>query len=154
MSPIVRHVSFRLRVRLEDNLPFRHILTNESIRPAYRALAANEVVLTAGDGRGGPAGPDCSYRPVRLLGHRVLLPPGPASLARHTGAPLLPVFCVLGTGARYVVRIHKPIRVPRTADRDADLLCAMEQYVPLFDRYLRAHPDHWSLWEDVMAALG
>ncbi|HLC42356.1 MAG TPA: lysophospholipid acyltransferase family protein, partial [Methylomirabilota bacterium] len=73
------------------------------------ALKRDEVVAVQGDrATGGRAD-------VRLpfFGAPALFPIGPFVLARASGAPVLPAFCVLGEDARYRVFMEAPIWVER-----------------------------------------
>lgn len=79
-----------------------------------------------------------------FLGGRLQLAKGAPSMAFETGAPLLPVFVVPG-GEGYVVCIEAPLvaRSPVKEEAEEELLSA---YVPLLERYVRAHPDLWRGW--------
>lgn len=104
-------------------------------------LARNAVLCISGDGRVG-------QRLVRLrfLGRTTLFAPGMVSLARLTGAPLLPLFCLPGSDGRPRVVIEPPIRIERRAEREQELRCALEQYATLLEAYVRRHPELYRNW--------
>ncbi|MDD8024953.1 MAG: lysophospholipid acyltransferase family protein [Acidobacteriota bacterium] len=69
---------------------------------------------------------------------------GPAVLHFKSGAPLLPIFCH-PRGGRYLVRILPPLDVPRSGERDADLLKTVRIYTKMIEQEIRREPEPW-LW--------
>jgi len=70
-------------------------------------------------------------------------PVGPAMLARVSGCPLIPVFAVY-TGARQItVHYERPIEVPRTRDRNADVAQALGEAVAVYQQYVRRYAEQW-----------
>lgn len=108
-------------------------------RTLVRALAANEAValVTDRDVTGSGA-------PVEFFGETTSMPVGPGTLARLSGAPLLPVACYLtDRGHRIVVR--PPVPVPRTSDRRADARAAVATLAGEFEHLVAADPTQWHL---------
>jgi len=89
--------------------------------------------------------------PVELLGRRMYLPSGPASIAMLADAPLIPLFGRIENG-RQVLYAEAPIEVRAKSraegGRKAGLAAAMQQWAAGFERFLRASPDAWFLWGD------
>jgi lauroyl/myristoyl acyltransferase len=63
-----------------------------------------------------------------------------ANLARTTGAPLLPMFCLQDGIGKATVIIHAPITCPDDADRESAVRACIGQWVELMESYVRAYP--------------
>jgi len=104
------------------------------------ALRRNEIVAVQGDrATGGPSD-------VRLPFFRApsAFPVGPFRLAAASGAPVLPVFCVLAEDARYRIYLEAPIWVERGGE-----VSGLERLVTVLERYLADFPDQWFAFYDV-----
>jgi amino acid adenylation domain-containing protein len=71
---------------------------------AYKALHRGEMVIIAGDGGKGKDGVT-----VPFLGGQRLFRQGGAELAVQTGAPLVPVFCMIAADGRITIEVDTPI---------------------------------------------
>jgi len=71
-------------------------------------LQDNEILILAADGVGLRDLMDDSFRPYPFLGKTMLFPTNYVSLARRTGAALIPVFAVR-EGARQRIVFHPPL---------------------------------------------
>lgn len=81
---------------------------------------------------------------VPFCGMPAPFPLGPATLARATGAPLLPTFIIADADRRHCTfHVEAPIEVARTRDRRADVLQATQQVVAVYERYVRTYPEQW-----------
>jgi Kdo2-lipid IVA lauroyltransferase/acyltransferase len=81
---------------------------------------------------------------VDFCGAPAPFPIGPATLARATGAPLLPTFIIADADRTHCTfHVEAPIEVPRTRDRDADVRAATEKVVAVYERYVRRYPEQW-----------
>jgi phosphatidylinositol dimannoside acyltransferase len=78
---------------------------------------------------------------VELLGAHAMLPVGPATLARATGATLLPA-TLSYTGRHLRVRIHPA--VPPVSGRDGTRKMT-QQVADAFSEGIRAHPEDWHM---------
>lgn len=111
--------------------------------PILRAFEEGRVVALQGDrdfnDRGAPA---------TLFGAATTLPLGPFQLARMTGAMLVPVFVVYAPDLRFEIEIGEPIRVMRTADREADARRALGEWVGVLERAIARWPEQWSTFHD------
>jgi lauroyl/myristoyl acyltransferase len=98
-------------------------------------LRAGGFVMMAGDGMAGDVG-----IPVDVLSQKPLVRPGLATLARISRAPVFPVS---GTwdGHRIHVRLHDPLQLPETTERDAFLQGTAERIGNWLDRQIRTHPE-------------
>ncbi|MCS6915001.1 MAG: lysophospholipid acyltransferase family protein [Myxococcales bacterium] len=78
---------------------------------------------------------------------------GPATLARLSGAPLIPNFFVVEPNPwapcrRALHIVEEPIHVPRTADREGDIRSATERLVAVYERFVRRYPLQWYHFHD------
>ena len=112
----------------------------EPPRRAARALARGEVVVLLPEA----AKPGMRAVEAELLGARVLLPAGPAALARIAGAPIVPI-AVLPLGPRaWRVELGKPIPPPaRRSGREGER-AAVQALADRWTPLLRAHAEHWA----------
>jgi lauroyl/myristoyl acyltransferase len=108
-------------------------------RDLDRRLRANGVVCAAADGRLG-----WRFVPLPLLGVAEAFPTGVVSLARATGAPLLPTFGLSGRIRRIV--IEPPVAVSPTGNRDDADRAAIAAYVERLERRMRRHPSQFVNW--------
>jgi lauroyl/myristoyl acyltransferase len=129
----------KLRWQLEQRLPAQHIDVFGFLRPAYRALARNELVGLAFDGGGGSR-----FVPMRVGRRLANISTQPWQLARTTGAAVVPAAVVrIQRQQLHRVYLGKPIFVPQTDDRDADLAAAVSSYSDWFTKWLRRRPEHY-----------
>jgi Kdo2-lipid IVA lauroyltransferase/acyltransferase len=70
---------------------------------------------------------------------------GPASLALHTGAVLLPCYCVRQENDMYRLLVLPPISTHSTGDRNADTVRIMTEVNHALESVIRKYPDQW-LW--------
>ncbi|MBK9178443.1 MAG: phosphatidylinositol mannoside acyltransferase [Acidimicrobiales bacterium] len=106
-----------------------------------RALRANEVVCLLCDRDLTGDGVE-----VEFFGERTTLPPGPATLALRTGAPLLPTAVYFeGEGHRCVVR--PPLAVERLGRLRDDVTRVTQDLAGELERLIRAAPEQWHLMQ-------
>ncbi len=111
----------------------------EVMRRLEAALAENKAVALLSDrdlkGRGVE---------VEFFGERTTLPPGPATLAIRTGAPLLPVGSYFeGSGHRVV--ITQAIPVPETGSRSEKVQVMTQQLASRMEKLIAEAPRQWHL---------
>jgi len=109
------------------------------------ALRRGEIVAMQGDR------PRAGAKQVagRLFGRPFSFPGGPAALARTAGAPILPVFAIRRGRRRYHVVFSPPVRVARTADREADLSEAVAKIGSEIERAIRLAPNQWFCFREL-----
>jgi lauroyl/myristoyl acyltransferase len=108
-----------------------------------RAFAEGRLVALQGDRDFRESGLELEF-----FGSETRFPTGPFLLARMTGAVLIPTFIAYGPDLRFEVEHGTPIRVERTADRDADVLAAMRQWVATLEEAVRRWPTQWYTFYD------
>jgi KDO2-lipid IV(A) lauroyltransferase len=112
----------------------------EVMRKLEAALNANKAVALLSDR-------DLKQRGVEVefFGERTTLPPGPATLALRTGAPLFPVATYFDGNDGYRVVIKPAIPVPVEGSR-AEKVSAMTQALAMeLEKLILAAPDQWHL---------
>lgn len=95
---------------------------------------------------------------VEFFGEKTLVPAGPATLARRTGAPLLPVGLYMEDDGMHLGVVEDPIDVPETTNSRADVEVATQRLVRVFERLIARDPEQWHLftpfWPSDWRALG
>jgi KDO2-lipid IV(A) lauroyltransferase len=109
------------------------------------ALRRGEVVALQGDRALGNAG-DVA---VPFFGEPAPFPVGPFRLARATGAPIVPAFCLLDGDRRYRVLVREPLRVAPGGEEEA-----LRAWVAGLEEVVRAHPTQWFNFFDVWSPFG
>lgn len=135
-----------IRTRFEDRHMAGRIVIDRT-RPAHAvfaaraALAENKVVSFTGGAWEG-----LRFAEAPFLGARVRLAAGPITLAKLTGAALLPALGVRNDDGGFLVRIADPIDVTAALDADAALRSAAARYLSLLALDVHRYPDQWRGW--------
>lgn len=112
----------------------------EVMRKLEAALKDNKAVALLSDrdlkGRGVE---------VEFFGERTTLPPGPATLALRTGAPLLPVATYFEGADGYRVVVRPPIPVPEEGSRSAKVAAMTQALAAEMESLIRLAPEQWHL---------
>jgi KDO2-lipid IV(A) lauroyltransferase len=119
-----------------------------SLRGIIKALTRNEVVALACDLFSGERGVS-----VPFFNRPALFPPGPASIALKTGAPIIPVWVRRQPDNVYVAEVEAPLEVSRTGDQARDVQMTTERIVQFFERIIRREPDQWLVFLPVWRSL-
>ena len=82
---------------------------------------------------------------VEFFGERTTLPPGPATLALRTGAPLLPVATFFDGSDGYRVVVRPPIPVPEEGSRSAKVAAMTQALAVEMESLIRQAPEQWHL---------
>ena len=130
-----------LELKSEASLPaqFIYVDKKKSVRPVYRLLAKNEIVVISMDGVVGGG-----RMMLPFLNGEVLLSTGPAKLAYNTGAALVPLFTVRQADNRHKLIIHKPRYFDRKSESEASIIPWMIEFGKLFEFYIKKYPDHYA----------
>ncbi|MBI2217898.1 MAG: lysophospholipid acyltransferase family protein [Candidatus Rokubacteria bacterium] len=108
------------------------------------ALRRNEVVAAQGDRALG----DESDADVTFFDEAAPFPLGPFVLARATGAPVVPAFCVLRPDRRYAITLGEPIPVAAGCERQA-----LARWVRVLEDAIRRRPEQWFNFFDVWGGI-
>ena len=111
----------------------------EVMRRLEHAIGENKAVALLADrdlkGRGVE---------VEFFGEKTTLPPGPATLAIRTGAPLLPVGCYFRPGG-YRVVIEPPLPIPEGSGRTETVAMLTQALASKLEQIIAAEPQQWHL---------
>lgn len=137
LSWIGKKVAFRLRLKYEAKMPAVIIKADSFLRPVFKWLRENCVVMITGDG----SGTDRRFgrhREFSFLGQRVIFPLGPAILADKTEAPIIPMFIIPGSRKPYKIIIERPL----TSDKigQEKILHITDQFISKLENYVRLCP--------------
>jgi lauroyl/myristoyl acyltransferase len=95
-------------------------------------------------GMNGSGTDETTFVEVPFLGASIRLPVGPARLAAHAGAPVVPVYALADGRGRQPIVIHPALRpAGQTPEALRDLVAA---YTTLLDGYVRRYPWLWWSW--------
>lgn len=139
LSWIGRNVAFRLRLKYEAMIPAEIINADSFLRPAFRWLKDNGVIMITGDGSGTERHVG-KHIPFDFCGQRVLFPLGPSLLAQKTGAEMIPMFIVPGESKPYRIVIEKPVRVETGGDMQTMMMA--EVFIKRYESYVRKYPGY------------
>ena len=110
-----------------DSLVFTRILLDR--------LKQNAILCIPGDGRSGK-----KLLPMRFLGRTRLFSTGMVSLAKISGAAILPIFCIQEKNGKTNLIIEPPILIETVVGREQVLEKGVLQYVSLLESYIRKYP--------------
>lgn len=83
---------------------------------------------------------------VDFFGTPASMTAGIARVALHTGAAVVPAFCVWEEVLhRFVIHFDPPLAFATTSDREQDIRAATQQMASVIEKYIRRYPDQW-LW--------
>lgn len=111
----------------------------EVMRKLEQAIAENKAVALLSDrdlkGRGVE---------VEFFGEETTMPPGPATLAVRTGAPLLPVGCYFRDGG-YKVVVRPPLPIPEEGTKSERVAALTQLLARQLEDLIEAAPQQWHL---------
>ncbi|MFQ5524253.1 MAG: phosphatidylinositol mannoside acyltransferase [Acidimicrobiia bacterium] len=111
----------------------------EVMRQLEEAIASNKAVALLSDrdlrGRGVE---------VKFFDEVTTLPPGPATLAIKTGAPLFPVATYFSDGGHHVV-IRPPLSIPLGQNRREQVQAMTQALAEEFEELIRVAPEQWHI---------
>jgi KDO2-lipid IV(A) lauroyltransferase len=120
-----------------------------AILDAVKALRRNEIVAMLGDRIESQ-----KTMVFDFFGRTTPFPIGVAILAMATGAPVLPVFVVMGRNRKYKGIIDTPIYFSPSSREDREVVIreGMERLIKKFEAYIEKYPDQWynfySYWNE------
>ncbi len=145
--------SFREEMRRRRGIKILYINPKDdspmAILDAVKALRRNEIVAMLGDRIESQ-----KTMVFDFFGKKTAFPIGVAILAMATGAPVLPVFVVMGRNRKYRGIIEPPIHFNPSSRkvRETVIQEGMEKLIKKFEEYIEKYPDQWynfySYWND------
>lgn len=142
LSFIQKNVAQKQRLKIEMRIPATFISAKGFLRSAFKCLKNNEVLIIAGDGSGLKDHMDNSYLPFDFLGKKMLFPSNMVSMARRTGASIVPVFVV-----REKIRHRIVFESPLNLSEETNAI-VLKEYISLVEKYVRRYPSLWEFWEE------
>lgn len=120
-----------------------------NVRPLVRALNEKSILLLMGDGWH-----SASFVDVEFFGRTLPFTSGPLSLARVSGAPVVPLFST-GAPNRLEFVFEPAFTVERTEDAQADVAHAVRSFIGRMEKRMLADIPCWQHWltEDVFGTL-
>ena len=116
----------------------------------YHQPMRSLITLVRYLGRGGLLGINAdgmmgdSFVEVPFFDGTIELPTGPAQLAAHSGAPVVPMFVLLDGLYRHRLVLLEPIRVADRTEHSAREATA--QFASILEKYVRRYPWAWWTW--------
>ena len=104
-------------------------------------LKQNKIICIAGDGRLGQ-----KLIPLQFLGHTKLFSTGTVSLARLSGAPILPIFCIQNKNGDACLILEPPIKTEGNEGREQELENSIAEYASLLESYVKGCPEKYRSW--------
>ncbi|MCK4271345.1 lysophospholipid acyltransferase family protein [bacterium] len=114
------------------------IRTSRTPRGVVRSLRHNRLVVILTDQDGGRDGVF-----VPFMGRLASTSRGAARFAMETGAAILICFVIRQPRGPNRLVIDPPMEIPRTGDREADLLAILQIYTRRLESYVKTYPDQW-----------
>ena len=136
--PAHHNLVMEMEYKSEQSLPANFIYIGKFLRPIFRALAKNEVVINSFDGFMGSKKTE-----VPLLNSTLYLSQGPVNIAFKSGAPLIPAFAVRQKDNRHKITIHEEIPLHSYENNQQAIENGIESYGKLLEYYVREYPSHY-----------
>ncbi|MCX7973951.1 MAG: lysophospholipid acyltransferase family protein [Candidatus Aminicenantes bacterium] len=129
-------------VRLRQKLGVKVISKFQAARPILRALQANEAVAILIDQN--VLRREAVF--VDFFGHLAATTPVVAAFHLRTGAPIVPVFCLMTQERKYQIKIYEPLSfVFDSLSEPEPLLQITQVLTKIIEQEIRQTPDQW-LW--------
>jgi KDO2-lipid IV(A) lauroyltransferase len=145
--------SFREEMRRSRGIKILYINPKDdspmAILDAVKALRRNEIVAMLGDRIESQ-----KTMVFDFFGRKTAFPVGVAILAMATGAPVLPVFVVMGSNRKYKGIIEPPIYFNPSSRKNRETVIqeGMQKLIKKFEEYIEKYPDQWynfySYWNE------
>jgi KDO2-lipid IV(A) lauroyltransferase len=145
--------SFREEMRKRRGIKILYINPKDespmAILDAVKALRRNEIVAMLGDRIESQ-----KTMVFDFFGRKTAFPIGVAILAMATGAPVLPVFVVMGRNRKYRGIIEPPVYFNPSSREDREMVIqeGMKKLIKKFEEYIEKYPDQWynfySYWNE------
>jgi KDO2-lipid IV(A) lauroyltransferase len=114
------------------------------LKKCFGVLGNNEILAIAGDKDYTSSG-----NLVDFFGRKALMPKGAAFFSLKTGAPIVVTSCVRKKDNTFRLTFEEPIKPQLTGERGKDIRILMGEYLSLFERRIREHPDQWYAFQKI-----
>ncbi len=136
--PLHHNLIMEMEYKSEKSIPANFISIGKFLRPVFRTLANNEVVINSFDGFMGTKKTE-----VPFFNSKLTLSQGPISIAFKSGAPLLPAFAVRQKGNRHKITIHEEIPIHNCESNEQAIKIGIQSYAKLLAHYVNEYPSHY-----------
>ncbi len=130
--------SLQIRQKMEADLPVTFLHVKKFMRPIFRLLQENGILIIAGDGRQGSGFTRSSF-----FDHQANFSLGAFDLARRTGAVILPTLTTRIKDNQHRIHIFKPFQIAQGQHVEQNNIEALQQYIALLEEYVRRYPCHY-----------
>lgn len=132
----------RLILDMRERVGTSSLAKKSAARSLLRALREKRIVALPADQNQPPR----SGVFADFFGVPASTTPGPARLAAHSGAPIVPVFLAReGESERHRLIIYPDVELADSGDPLADMIATTERCNRAIERILTEHPDQW-IW--------
>lgn len=143
LTYIQKKISQRQRINIEKNIPVKFIGAKSFMRPVYKCLQNNEILIIAGDGIGLKRHMDLSScHPFDFLGKKMLLPVNYFHLAKRTGALIVPVFVIREKTTHRIV-FNPALNID--SEKNIEVL---NVFIQALEKNILTYPFLWEFWEE------
>lgn len=139
LSWVGRNVAFRLRLKYENKIPAEIIKADSFLRPAFKWLDENGVIMITGDGTGTETRIG-KHKVFNFFGQPVMFPLGPAILGQKTGAEILTVVILPGEKKLFKIIIGKSITTDYSGDDG--IQDRTQQFIKRLEGYINRYPGY------------
>ncbi len=143
LTYIQRRISQKQRMHIEKSMPVSFISAKGFLRPVYKCLKKNEVLIIAGDGIGLKKNMKVStYHTFSFLGKQMLFPINYLHLAETTKAIVVPVFAVRNKDSHTLI-FERPLNIdPKNRFE------ALRIFKDSLEEKIIRYPFLWEFWEE------
>jgi lauroyl/myristoyl acyltransferase len=110
-------------------------------RDLLNLLKQNAILCIPGDGKFGE-----KLISIKFFGRPALFSTAIVSLAKISGASILPMFCIRERNGKTSLIIEHPIHIGTDVDRERGLEDGVAQCVGLLESYIRRYPEQYPNW--------
>ena len=116
------------------------LIARAELKKSVKVLKNNALLGVIADQDGGENGVYTDF-----FGKTVSAPRGPASLARRTGATVLPMYVVRNIDDTYTMVIQRPIFLKKTSGKEEDINRYTREFLRIYEKIILQFPEQW-LW--------
>jgi phosphatidylinositol dimannoside acyltransferase len=143
LSFVGRNVAFRLRLVYENMIPAQILPADTFLRPLFRHLKQNGIVMMNIDPAGGGKWIGRMEKHP-FFGRQIPFPIGPALLAEKTDAPVLPLSIHRINSNRYLFQVHPPDTI--SAEKTPELFT--RKLAKWYEKHVLTDPGLWHFWDE------
>ena len=126
------------RKKEASKLPVTYISADGFLRPVFKALKNNEIVVIAFDGRDGS-----KWVEVDFFDKKALFSPGPFDIARRTGSAIIPTFVKQKNKKVHQMKLEPRFELSKDADKKKAVKIDTINFANLFQEYVLCCPCHF-----------